>query len=105
MALTKEVINDKIEIIAIGDYKTIQCREATIIKEDGVELSRAFTRHCLLPTSCRNNGDGTFTHTDTDISGESAEVQAMCSAVWTDAIVAAWKAHIEQHTILNTSQI
>jgi hypothetical protein len=93
MALTKEVKIDKLEIV--GDYKAIQCREATIVKEDGVELSRSFHRHVLHPSSCVENDDGTFTHTDTDISGEPAETQAVCNAVWTDAVKAAWKTFSE----------
>jgi len=95
MALIKEIIVDKIEIV--GDYKAVQCREATVIKEDGVEISRSFNRHVLHPSNCAvdldddGNPDGTFTHTDTDISGEPAETQAVCAAVWTDAVKAAWK--------------
>ena len=93
MALTKEIVYDRTEIV--GDYKAIQCREATIVKEDGVELSRSFHRHVLHPSSCEKNEDGSFTHTDTDISGEPAETQAVCNAVWTDAVKAAWKTFSE----------
>jgi hypothetical protein len=99
MALTKTVEYDKTEVL--GEYKAVQCREATIIKEDGVELSRSFSRHVLHPSSCvadldsDGNPDGTFTHTDTDISGEPAETQAVCNAVWTDAVKAAWKTKTE----------
>ena len=99
MALTKEVVYDKTEIL--GDYKTVHCREATIVKEDGVELSRSFHRHVLEPSTCVENVDsdgeldGTFTHTDTDISGEPAETQAICNAVWTDDVKAAWKTFSE----------
>ena len=89
MAITKEIIEDKIEVV--GDYKTIQVRTATIIKEDGVELSRSFHRHALDCVSSVKNDDDTWTHTDTDISGESAEVQGIANAVWTDAIKAAKK--------------
>ena len=89
MALTKEVKCDKIEIV--GDYKAVQCRQATIIKEDGVELTRSFQRHVLHPSLCEKNADGTFTHTDTDISGETQEIQDICVAVWTSAVKAAWK--------------
>ena len=96
MAITKEVRCDKIEIV--GDYKAVQCREATIVKEDGVELSRSFHRHVLASSSCVKNEDGTFTHTDTDISGEPAETQAVCAAVWTDAVKAAWKTWGESNT-------
>ena len=84
MALIKEIIEDKIEVV--GDYKTIQVRTATVIKEDGVELSRSFHRHALECVSSVQNDDDTWTHTDTDVSGESTEVQGIASAVWTDAI-------------------
>jgi len=90
MALTKETITDKIEIV--NEFKTIQCREATVVKEDGVELSRSFHRHQLRPSECIKNVDGSFTHTDTDISGEPQETQNVCNAVWTDEIRATWKA-------------
>ena len=77
MAITKEVIQDKIEIV--GDFKKIQVRTATVIKEDGVELSRSFHRHVVAP--------------DSDISGESAEVQGICNVVHTDAIKSAYAAY------------
>ena len=72
MAITKELIEDKIEVV--GDYKTIQVRTATVIKEDGVELSRSFHRHVV---QCID-----------DISGESTEVQGIGNAVWTDGLKA-----------------
>jgi hypothetical protein len=74
MALTKEVQYDKTEIV--GDHKAVQCREATIIKENGVEISRSFHRHVL--------------HPDSDISGEPQETQDVCNAVWTDEVKSAW---------------
>ena len=74
MALTKTVKCDKIEIV--GDFKAVQCRQATVISEDGVELTRSFHRHVL--------------HPDSDISGEPAETQAICNSVWTDAVKADW---------------
>jgi hypothetical protein len=74
MAITKEVQYDKTEIV--GDYKAVQCREATIIKEDGKEISRTFHRHVL--------------HPDSDISGEPQETQDICNAVWTDEVKSAW---------------
>jgi|TARA_R100001530_G_scaffold85447_1_gene59562 hypothetical protein len=79
MALTKEVKCDKIEVV--GDFKAIHCRQATIVSEDGVELSRSFHRHVL--------------HPDDDISGEPAETQAICNAVWTDAVKADYTAFKE----------
>ena len=97
MALTKEVKYDKIEIV--GEYKAVQCREATIIKENGVEISRQISnRHVLHPSSCVKNENGSFTHTDTDISGEPQETQDVCAAVWTDAVKAAWKTFQESNT-------
>jgi len=79
MALTKTVIEDKIEVV--GDFKSVQIRTAKVIKEDGVELSRSFHRHVVTA------GD--------DYSGESAEVQAICAAVHTDAVVSAYQASLE----------
>ena len=78
MALTEETVQDKIEIV--GDFKHVQVRTATIIKRDGIEISRSFSRHVVAP--------------DADISGESAEVQAICNAVHTDEIKAAYAAHL-----------
>ena len=89
MAITKEVIEDKIEIL--GDGKDLQVRTATVLKEDGVELTRSFHRHVLQCVSTVKNADDSFTHTDTDISGESSEVQAIANAVWTDSVKAAKK--------------
>ena len=74
MALTKEVKMDKVEIV--GDYKAVQCRQATIVSEDGKELSRSFHRHVL--------------HPDSDISGEPQEVQDVCNAVWSDEVKQSW---------------
>lgn len=89
MAITKTTEEDRIEIV--GEHKTIQVRTATVIKEDGVELSRSFSRHAVECVSSVKNDDDSFTHTDTDISGESTEVQAIASAVWTDAVKTAKK--------------
>jgi hypothetical protein len=96
MAITKETIEDKIEVV--GDYKTIQVRTATVIKEDGVELSRSFHRHVLDCVSSVQDEDGNWTHTDTDISGESAEVQGIANTVWTDQIKEAKKTANENAT-------
>ena len=78
MSLEKIIKIDQIEIV--GDYKAVQVRTATVVTDDGVELSRSFHRHVL---SC-----------DVDISGEDAEVQAVCNAVWTDQIKSAYQAHL-----------
>ena len=89
MALTKETIEDKIEIV--GEHKNIQIRTATIIKEDGVEINRSFHRRILDCVSSEKDGD-TWTHTDTNVSGESAEVQGIATAVWTTTVKNAKKA-------------
>ena len=78
MALEKEVRCDKYEIV--GRYKHIQCRTATIVKEDGVELSRSFHRRVLTP--------------DMDVSGEPDEIKGMASALWSDEVKAAWAEHV-----------
>ena len=85
MALTERCENDKIEVV--GQYKSVQVRCATIIERDGVEVTRSFHRHVL---SCGSlDADGNFV--DTDISGEDADVQAVCNAVWTDAVKETYK--------------
>jgi len=89
MAITKEIIEDKIEIV--GDYKAIQVRTATVIKEDGVELTRAFSRRVIECVLSSYDGSS-WTHTDTDVSSESSEVQGISAAVWTTAIKNAKKA-------------
>ena len=89
MAITKEVIEDKIEIV--GEYKAIQIRTATVIKEDGVEISRSFHRKVLDCVDSRYDGSS-WTHTNTDVSGESAEVRGIANAVWTDSVRALKKA-------------
>ena len=77
MALAESIEYDKIEVV--GQYKAVQVRKATVIKKDGTELTRSFERYVLHPNS--------------DISGQPAEVTAICNAVWTDAVKAAWTEH------------
>ena len=79
MALTETEEQDKIEIV--GEYKSIQIRTATVIKRDGVELTRSFHRYVIVPST--NTADGWIA---TDVTGESAEVQGICAAVWNDAV-------------------
>ena len=97
MAITKETAEDKIEIV--GDYKSIQVRTATVIKEDGVEISKSFHRKSLDCVSSVKNDDDSWTHTDTNVSSESAEVQAICTAVWTTTVKNAKKAANEAASI------
>ena len=76
MALTETQENDKIEIV---NKWNIQVRNATIIKKDGVELTRSFQRHIVVPGTL----DASDNLVATDISGEDADVQAICNAAWT----------------------
>ena len=76
MALTETTENDKIEVV---NKWNIQVRKATIIKKDGVELTRSFHRHCLVPGTL----DASDNLVATNISGEDADVQAICNAAWT----------------------
>ena len=90
MAITKTTEVDKIEIV--GEHKTIQIRQATVLKEDGEELTRSFHRKAIdCVTSDYDIESKKWTHTDTDISGESSEVQAIANVVWTDEVKAAKK--------------
>lgn len=80
MAITKETQIAKIEVV--GEYKAVQIATDTVIKEDGVELSRSRHRKVV--------------HPDQDITGEDAEVQAVCNAVWTQAVKDAWTAFLAE---------
>ena len=88
MALTESIEYDKIEVV--GQYKTLQIRKATVIKKDGVELTRSFHRYVLQAGTL----DASDNLVDTDLSGEPAEVSAVCNAVWTTDVKAAWKAKL-----------
>ncbi len=81
MAITKRTEEDKIEVV--GEFKNIQVRTATVIEEDGVEISRSFHRHVVAP--------------DSDSSSESADVKAMVAQFHTDTVKAAWKKHQEDN--------
>ena len=82
MAITKTIEVDKVEVV--GEYKAVQVRTATVIKEDDVEISRTFSRHVI--------------HPHMDISGETAEVQAIANAAWTDDVKTAFKTFMESQT-------
>ena len=83
MAITKTTEIAKIEVV--GEYKAVQVRTDTVIKEDNTEISRSRHRHTINP--------------DMDISGEDAEVQAVANAVWTDSVKAAWKTFKDNQTL------
>jgi len=82
MALTEETVNDKIEVVNNGTFTVVQVRTANIIKRDGEEISRSFHRHVVMP--------------DADLSAEDADVSAICTPVFTDAVKAAYAAHLAE---------
>jgi len=82
MALTKSTVNDKIEVINKGDWSSVEVRTATIIQEDGVEISRSYHRHVVMP--------------DADLSAEDADVADIAAAVFTTAVKAAYAAHLAE---------
>jgi hypothetical protein len=84
MALTEETINDKIEVVAVKNYKVVQVRTANIIKRDGVEISRSFHRHVVMP--------------DADLTQEDADVAAVCTPVFTQTVKDAYAAHVANPT-------
>mgnify|MGYP001361560310 FL=1 len=88
MALTESIEYDKIEVVGI--YKAVQVRKATVIKKDGTELTRSFDRY-VLQCGALDDSDNLI---DTDLSAEPAEVSAICNAVWTTDVKAAWKAKL-----------
>jgi hypothetical protein len=82
MAITKRTEQDKIEVV--GEFKHIQVRTATVIEEDGAEISRTYHRHVVAPDSA-------------DSSGESTDVKAMVAQFHTDEIKAAYAKHLEDN--------
>ena len=85
MALEKLVKNDKIETILndVWEFSFVQVRTATIIREDGTDLSRSFHRHVVMPLD--------------DITGEDADVQAICNAVFTQTCKDNYQAFLDSH--------
>ena len=81
MALTEETVNDKIEVVAIADHKVVQVRTATIIKRDGTEISRSFHRKVVMP--------------DADLAQEDADVAAICTPVFTQAVKDAYQTFLD----------
>lgn len=96
MAITKETEVPKIEVV--GGWN-VQVATDTVIKEDDKEISRSRHRHVLTPYSSSKGEDGKWTHTDTDISKEASEVQAIANAVWTDTVKANYKTFVESQEV------
>ena len=91
MALTKETVVDKIEVLEKGQ---VQVRTATRVLEDGVELSSSFHRHVVVPST---KASGSWA--DTDISGEDARVQAIANATWTSSVKTAYQEMVDAQAI------
>jgi len=87
MALSKETVVDKIEVMEMGQ---VQVRTATRVKEDGAVLSSSFHRHVVDPST---KASGSWA--DTDISGEDARVQAIATATWTNSVKTAYRAMMD----------
>ena len=95
MALTESIEYDKIEVV--GQYKLVQVRKATVIKKDDVELTRSFSRFVLDPGTLDASDNLVDNPLDKEPDGTTAiadEVKAICTAAWTDAIKASWKANL-----------
>ena len=95
MALTESIEYDKIEVV--GQYKAVQVRKATVIKKDGVELTRSFMRFVLEPgtlDASDNFVDNPLTKEPDGTTDIANEVKAVCNAVWTTTIKDAWKAKL-----------
>ena len=95
MTITKEIVIPKIEVVQTWN---IQVATDTVIKEDDTEIGRSRHRHVLQPCTSSKDGD-TWTHTDTNISSEATEVQAVANAVWTDTVKANYKTFVENQEV------
>jgi len=96
MAITKDLVAEKIEVVGTWN---VQVAIDTVIKEDGTEISRSRHRHVLQPCTSTKDSDDKWTHTDTDISSEATEVQAVANAVWTDTVKANYKTFVENQEV------
>ena len=95
MALSESIEYDKIEVV--GQHKYVQVRKATVIKKDGVELTRSFERFVLNPGTLDGSDNLVDNPLDKEPDGTTAitdEVKAICTAVWTTSVKAAWKTHL-----------
>ena len=95
MALSESIEYDKIEVV--GQYKQVQVRKATVIKKDGTELTRSFNRFVLDPGTLDESDnlvDNPLTKEPDGVTDIADEVKAVCNAVWTDSVKAAWKTHL-----------
>jgi len=96
MAITKEAVVEKIEVV---NNWCIQVATDTKIMEDTKEIARSRKRHVLVPCTSSKDSDDKWTHSDTDISGEDASVQAIANAAWTDTVKANYKTFVENQEV------
>ena len=96
MSITKEAVVEKIEVV---NNWCIQVATDTKIMEDTKEIARSRKRHVLVPCTSSKDSDDKWTHTDTDISSEATEVQAVANAVWTDTVKANYKTFVESQEV------
>ena len=95
MALTETIEYDKVEVV--GQYQTVQVRKATVIKKDGIELTRSFERFTLDPGTLDESDnlvDNPLTKEPDGTTDVADEVKAVCNAVWTTSVKNAWKAKL-----------
>ena len=95
MALSESIEYDKIEVV--GQYKQVQVRKATVIKKDGVELTRSFNRFVLDPGTLDESDnlvENPLTKEPDGVTDIVDEVKAICNAVWTDSVKTAWKTNL-----------
>ena len=95
MALTESIEYDKIEVV--GQYKAVQVRKATVIKKDGVELTRSFHRYVLQPGTLDDSDnlvDNPLEKESDGVTDIPDEVKNVCNAVWTTSVKNAWKANL-----------
>jgi len=95
MALTESIEYDKIEVV--GTHKAVQVRKATVIKKDGVEITRSFERFVLDPGTLDASDNLVDNPLDKEPDGTTAiadEVKTICTAVWTTSVKDAWKAKL-----------
>ena len=97
MAITKETIIEKIEVVGI--HKCVQVATDVVIKEDGTEISRTRSRYGLTPCFSSKDEDGKWIHTDTDISDKPTEVQTIANTVWTDTVKTNYKEAVEAQEV------
>tara|TARA_B100000700_G_scaffold188732_1_gene207980 strand:- start:316 stop:624 length:309 start_codon:yes stop_codon:yes gene_type:complete len=95
MAITKEIVYDKKEIV--GDYAILQIRKASVIKEDSKEISRSFERYVLNPGTLDASDNLVDNPLDKEPDGVTAipqEIKDLCAVIWTTSIKNAWKAKL-----------